>query len=102
MKQRIRISRGHSWLLCLLVWIFLPMGMGGAQTHSAGPKQVQLNEAERAWLQKHPVAYWGVDPNWPPFSSFGEQGRCSGINVEILDLIAKRAGLNLKLMSTPT
>jgi signal transduction histidine kinase len=89
------------WFLCLLAGGFLTTAIGNAQTNLNVSKQVNLSEAEKAWLRQHPVVYWGVDPYWPPFSSFDLQGRASGINVEMVELIAKRTGLKLKLVQTP-
>ncbi|EEF62230.1 sensor histidine kinase [Pedosphaera parvula] len=89
------------WILCLLAGSFLVTAIGNAQTNLNVSKPVRLSEAEKAWLRQHPVVYWGVDPHWPPFSSFDRQGRASGINVEMVELIAKRAGLNIKLVQTP-
>jgi len=39
----------------------------------------------------------GVDPQWPPFSSYDKQGQIRGIDVEIVNLIGKRTGLNMQL-----
>ncbi|MDB6124694.1 MAG: Histidine kinase [Pedosphaera sp.] len=89
------------WFLYLLAGSFFP-AVGKAQTNENGSKVVSLSEPEKAWLQQHPVVYWGVDPYWPPFSSLDEQGRASGINVEIVELIAKRTGLNVRLVKTAT
>jgi signal transduction histidine kinase len=94
----LRHTAFSSWLLGLL----LLAATAGAQTNWTAPKELALNDAERAWLQKHPVVYWGADPHWPPFSSLGKQGRLSGIDVDVINLVAHRAGLNLKLIETPT
>ncbi len=61
---------------------------------------VPLTEPERAWVQKHPVVYWGADPKWPPFSCFDKQGRMTGIDVEVVKLLGKRTGLNLQLVKS--
>src|SRR4051812_2232680 len=101
MKEAATSGLWYFWFLCLLTGIFFP-AIGKAQTNVNGSKVVKLSESERAWLQQHPIVYWGVDPDWPPFSSFDKEGRASGINIEIVELIAKRAGLHLKLVKTPT
>jgi signal transduction histidine kinase len=61
---------------------------------------VALTEEERAWVQQHPEVYWGADPEWPPFSSLDDQGNLSGIDVDIVHLIASRTGLQTKLVKT--
>ena len=61
-----------------------------------------LSQSEQSWLQQHPVVHWGADPQWPPFSSFDRQGRISGIDVDIVQLLAARTGLHLEFVETPT
>jgi signal transduction histidine kinase len=51
-------------------------------------------------MQKHPVVYWGIDPQWPPFSSFDRDGNLTGIDVDLIKLLAERTGLNLQLRRT--
>jgi signal transduction histidine kinase len=85
--------------------IFCVVGLiAGAQSSNAQTNRddapVVLSEAEKAWIQKHPVVYWGVDPQWPPFSSYGKQGQMRGIDPEIVNLVAKRTGLNMQLVRT--
>jgi signal transduction histidine kinase len=72
---------------------------GDAQTNRGGT-HVVLNEAEKAWIQKHPVVSWGVDPNWPPFSWYNKQGQVTGIDFEIVKLVGERTGLNMQLVRT--
>jgi signal transduction histidine kinase len=61
---------------------------------------VALSEEERTWVQQHPEVDWAADPEWPPFSSLDGQGNLSGIDVEIVHLIASRTGLQTKLVKT--
>jgi signal transduction histidine kinase len=70
-----------------------------AQTNRAVP-QVILTEPEKAWMQKHPVVYWGIDPQWPPFSSFNRDGELVGIDADLMKLLAERTGLNLQFRRT--
>lgn len=51
-------------------------------------------------MHEHPVVYWAADPHWPPFSTLDNQGRISGIDVEIVKLLASRTGLNIKFVPT--
>jgi polar amino acid transport system substrate-binding protein len=89
------------WFLCLC--LFLPdASSAAAQVSREGGKHVVLTESELAWEKSHPVVYWGVDPQWPPFSSLDAQGRISGIDVEIVKLLAERTGLNMQLVKTET
>ncbi|MDB6017046.1 MAG: Histidine kinase [Pedosphaera sp.] len=94
------------WRACFpcfcLCTLLLGATVAGAQTNRAedGPRVI-LSESERAWVQKHPVVYCAVDPQWPPFSCYDKQGRIVGINVEMVRLLAKRTGLNIQLVRTP-
>jgi signal transduction histidine kinase len=95
-KNGVRWGR---YLFFCIGGLSLAAHSGIAQTNQ-GDAHVVLSEAEKAWLQKHPVVYWGVDPNWPPFSYYNKQGQLRGINVEIVNLISKRTGLNMQLVRT--
>ena len=89
------------WLpgLCLGTLLLASVTVG-AQTNRADGSKVILSSAERAWVEKHPVIYWGVDPQWPPFSSLDKNGRMTGIDVDLVELLAKRTGLNIQLVNT--
>lgn len=94
-------GRWRAWLLCLgLGALLLVAAPVGAQTNQAGGAKVILSTAEQAWAQKHPVVYWSVDPQWPPFSFFDKQGRMTGIDVELVNLLAQRTGLNFQMVTT--
>ena len=41
-----------------------------------------------------------VDPDWPPFEQIDAQGQHVGIAADLLQLVAQRSGLNLKLVPT--
>ena len=71
-----------------------------AQTNGASSQKVILTEAEQAWLAKHPVVTWGIDPKWPPFSTVDKSGQVIGIDAQIVNHVAERTGLNLKLVVT--
>jgi signal transduction histidine kinase len=71
-----------------------------AQAAPAENQQVVLSNPEREWERRHPVVYWGADPEWPPFSSFDKEGRIRGIDVEIAKLLAQRTGLRFEFVKT--
>jgi signal transduction histidine kinase len=89
---------GRLIYICFSGWI-LAAQSGIAQTNRDALRVV-LSEPEKAWIAKHPVVYWGVDPQWPPFSSFDKQGQITGINAELVRLLVKRTGLNLQFRRT--
>jgi signal transduction histidine kinase len=88
--------------LFFLIWLFSLSLTGSAQTNLADAKRVTLTEAEKAWMQRHPVVHWGVDPHWPPFSKIDEHGQITGIDAELIQLLTKRTGLNIQLVRTMT
>jgi signal transduction histidine kinase len=97
MRTAATIERWQAWLTGLYLGAFLPLSeSSAAETNRGNNQQVTLSEAERAWVQQHPVIHYGVDPQWPPFSSVNKQGGISGIDVEIVKLIAQRTTLNLQ------
>lgn len=91
----------HAWFSCCHLGFFvLGAATAGGQTNPGNNAVVPLTEVERAWVQKHPVVYWGADPKWPPFSYFDKQGRMAGIDVEVVKLLGQRTGLNLQLVES--
>jgi signal transduction histidine kinase len=100
---RIEVSRTRRGVY--IVWfgfavIFRTDTASCAEPTPEENRQVVLSEPEREWEQQHPVVHWGVDPQWPPFSSFDKQGRIRGIDVEIAKLLARRTGLNIQFVKT--
>ena len=101
MKFELTTKLRYCWLATLLLTLLLNLDrVAGANTGQEEGRRIVLSESEQAWVQKHPLVYWGADPQWPPFSSFDKEDRISGIDVEIVQLIAKRAGLNLQFIKT--
>jgi signal transduction histidine kinase len=91
--------RWGRFLIFCIVGLIAGAQSSNAQTNRADA-HVVLSEAEKAWMQKHPVVYWGVDPHWPPFSSYDKRGQIRGIDVEIMRLIEQRTGLNMEFVRT--
>jgi signal transduction histidine kinase len=93
------VVRWGRFLIFCIVGLIAVAQSSNAQTNR-NDVHAALSEAEKAWIQKHPVVYWGVDPQWPPFSSYDKQGQMRGIDPEIVNLVAKRTGLNMQLVRT--
>jgi len=73
---------------CSLCWVVAAAGLLKAED-----VRVKLTDAERAWVQAHPVVRFGYDPGWPPFSYRDENAAFAGIDREFLDRLAARLGV---------
>jgi len=63
---------------------------------------LQLNDAELAWLNAHPVLRFVGDPNWLPYEGFDNQGRYIGIVSEYLRLLEQILGIDFQVIPTAT
>ena len=102
------------WFNCVVVLLSLivvsAVDRGGAEQKLSpaanipkvvtSPPPIPLTDSERQWIKEHPTVYWGADPNWPPFSSLDKKGKITGIDVEVMRLVAERTGLNIALVPT--
>jgi signal transduction histidine kinase len=93
-------------ILCLLVWMLVSieaqgLAMPGEERRTA-KAIVQLTESERTWLAAHLHVRWGIDPDWPPFSTFDRNGALIGIDADITRLVAARVGLQLTMVRAAT
>jgi len=90
------------WACLYLVAFFETQALAALQAGGDANRAVALTQSEQSWIQQHPVVHWGADPQWPPFSSVDAQGNISGIDVDIVKLLAERTGLNLRFVETHT
>ncbi len=59
--------------------------------------QLHLTDAERKWIQKHPVIKVVGEPDWAPFDFVNLNGDYQGIANDYLTLIAKKTGLKFDI-----
>lgn len=72
-------------------------GLARGQAPLAGEStQVALTPAERQWLAEHPVVRVGLLDKDGPFSFRDEKDRVVGLNVDLLEQIARRTGLRFE------
>lgn len=64
----------------------------------AAQQLATLTPEEISWIKKHPVVRVSNEMNWPPFD-FNEDGSPMGLSIDLLNLIAKRVGLQLDYRS---
>jgi PAS domain S-box-containing protein len=72
----------------------------GKWVGEAGPGQVMLTPAERAWLDAHRDIRLGVDLARPPIEMLGLDGSYQGIAADYVRIINQRLGLNMKPASS--
>lgn len=52
-----------------------------------------LTPKERSWLEYHRKVRLGIDPNWPPFEFFDQQGNYAGMASDYVAIMAKKLGI---------
>lgn len=79
--------------LALLTLVSAALAAGSDEPHLA------LTPAEKAWLQAHPRLVVGYDPAWLPLSFTDAQGRFTGLDADLLAIIARRTGLRFEAVT---
>jgi len=62
---------------------------------------LRLTTEEYAWLKDHPVIRVHNETDWPPFN-FAENGTPKGYSIDFMNLVAKKAGLEVDYITGPT
>ncbi len=62
-------------------------------TTSTPVSSLKLLPEQEEWLRKHPQIRVGLDPAWPPFSFFSQQGEMTGMDPDMLHLLQQRLGV---------
>jgi polar amino acid transport system substrate-binding protein len=74
-----------------------PLAPVPANTPAHAP-ELNLTEAEKAWLAAHPVIRIGVDPNYAPYAFVDSRGQFAGVAAEITEIVRQRLGIRLELV----
>ncbi|MCU5772728.1 transporter substrate-binding domain-containing protein [Erwiniaceae bacterium BAC15a-03b] len=64
--------------------------------HSNGP---QFSQQEIDWIKQHPVINVAVDTDTPPYSFLNKNDEITGLDIDILQLLAEKNGLNFNFIS---
>ncbi len=64
------------------------------------PPQIPLSPAERAWLERHGVLSYCVDPDWMPYERITETGEYQGMVADFLRAASGRIGAPFQLHPT--
>ncbi len=60
---------------------------------------IDLTKNERGWIKSHPTILVGGEMDWVPFDFVDKDGSYTGITSDYLNLIAKKSGLNFKVVT---
>ena len=63
---------------------------------------LELNDAEKKWLEENPEITFTGDPNWLPYEAFNDKGEYIGIVAEHLKLISKKTGIKVNFSPSNT
>ena len=61
---------------------------------NAGPA-IDMTDAEKSWLNRHPVLKVGIDRDFPPYESIDKAGNYKGLVADYMALVEKRLGIKL-------
>jgi two-component system, sensor histidine kinase and response regulator len=73
----------------------------GGVFKSENKSEIKLTPEELTWLSKHPKIRVHNEMNWPPYN-YNEGGRPQGHSVDFVNLVAKKAGLEIEYVSDHT
>ena len=59
-----------------------------------------LTDAEKKWLQEHPVLRVGLDPYWAPIEWRDSNGQYQGLSVEYLHRVEAMLGVQMEIVQT--
>ena len=62
----------------------------------AKANEIEFTEAEKDFIQKHPVIRLGVDPQFIPYEFFDSDGKYKGIAADYINLISERVGIKME------
>lgn len=82
----------HPIILVLFCALFLPV--------QSSASDVFLTPQEKEFLQAHPVIRVQSSKNWYPFN-FIENGECKGLSADLIEIIAKSIGVEIKYIKGP-
>ena len=67
----------------------------------ANSQELELTDAEKAFVEDHPVIRVHNEIAWPPYN-FNVNGQPTGFSIDYMNLVAKRAGLSVEYITGPS
>jgi len=80
-------------LVILLFAVFLVNDIALAEN------TIELDEAERSWLKKHPVIRVAPDPDFAPVEWFNDVGSYQGISSDYIRIVEEKLGLRIEVVA---
>ena len=90
---------GHSLVIALKAMVAICIGAVSAMAW-ANPTSpaLEFTAAEKAYIAKAGVIKMCVDPDWAPFERINPEGKHEGIAADLVQLVARRVGLQIELL----
>lgn len=70
------------------------------KTVETKPNTIELNDSQKEYLKNKKEITMCVDPDWKPFEIINKNGEHEGIAADLIELIAKKLDLNIRLIQT--
>ena len=80
-----------------LVFILVLLAASPLTKAAASEQLIDFTPAERAHIEKAGPIKMCVDPDWAPFERINPQGQHEGIAADLVQLVARRTGLQIEL-----
>jgi PAS domain S-box-containing protein len=75
-------------------WIIDPAD----RIYSPGPREIELDPKEIAWLAAHPNIRIGADPDSAPYSFVNDNGQFSGVSADFVRILNERLGIDMRMV----
>lgn len=92
----------HLQRISVWVWIITSAFITLASASDLPAPEVALTREEKAWVAQTDNVSMCVDPDWEPFERINAQGQHVGIAADLIQLVAQRTGLKIKLFPVKT
>lgn len=82
----------------ICIWVFIATFSIVPTRASESPSSIiDLTQQEKAYIEKVGSIKMCVDPDWVPFERINDQGQHEGIAADLVQLVARRVGLQIEL-----
>jgi len=69
---------------------------------SAQDDGIAFTQEEMDWISSHQTLNVANETDWPPFDFVDDEKRPAGYSIDLIELIAKKTGLNIKFVNGPS